>query len=99
MSPGSGAALARYGAPAAFLLAATIAILLVRAATSTRKRPRRRAANVPRTTSTVASADSARDDRPGNDRPRDAEFYEIEAGDTLDPSPTVTTPPSSGCSC
>ena len=75
------ARLARYAAPAAFLLAATIAILLVRAGSrTTRRRDARR---------TAATTDG-RGDRRGRRRPAGtttdvsgAEFYEIEPGDTL----------------
>jgi LysM repeat protein len=74
--------LARFAAPAAFLLAATIAILLVRSATlegSASTPPR---TNVPRTSSTTEPP-PATTIAPQTTVPADAEFYEIEGGDTL----------------
>ena len=77
------ARLARFAAPAAFLLAATVAIMLVRAglengdastpppATTTEVTPTT-TEQEPRTTETGTSTVTA-----------DAEFYEIEPGDTL----------------
>jgi LysM repeat protein len=76
--------LARFGAPAAFLVAATIAILLVRSATSHGEASTPPRANVPHTTSTVAEPPPPPTTTPGTTVPADAEFYEIEAGDTLD---------------
>lgn len=75
--------LARFAAPAAFLLAATIAILLVRSAMSNGDASIPPRANVPRTTSTAEEPPPATTTRPGTTAPADAEFYEIEAGDTL----------------
>ena len=77
------ARLARYAAPAAFLLAATIAILLVRAGLSNERDDaddadgRRR----PRSRTPTGTTTGDRDDRPTV--PAGAEFYEIEPGDTL----------------
>lgn len=76
------ATLARYAAPAAFLLAATVAILLVRSAlsndeTSPVPRPATTAAATgtkPAETTTKAGTTTAASG---------AEFYEIEPGDTL----------------
>jgi LysM repeat protein len=79
------ARLARYAAPAAFLLAATVAILLVRAgldngdasapppvaATTTGE-------STPTTTEAPATTETGT-----STVPADAEFYEIQAGDTL----------------
>ena len=77
------ARLARYAAPAAFLLAVTVAILLVRAGldngTASAPPP-------PTTTTEVTTTTTA---KPGTTAtgtgtvPADAEFYEIQAGDTL----------------
>ena len=73
---------ARLAAPAAFLAAATIAIMIVRGAVSegdARTTPR---ANAPRATATPKPA-SAKKPAPATTAPADAEFYEIESGDTL----------------
>ena len=73
------ARLARYGAPAAFLAAATIAVLLVRAGLD----------NADPTSSpatTALTTTSATTEPPGTTtgaEPPGAEFYEIQAGDTL----------------
>jgi LysM repeat protein len=83
VSPGSRSSLARFGAPAAFLLAATIAILLVRSATSQSDASTPPRANVPRTTSTAATPPPPPTTARGATVPADAEFYEIESGDTL----------------
>lgn len=82
------ARLARYAAPAAFLLAATIAILLVRAGLETEvsapTAPTTTAATttapeetLPGTTATTVTSGETTTD------PAGAEFYEIQAGDTL----------------
>jgi len=79
------ARLARYAAPAAFLLAATIAILLVRSGleteaaapvspTTTAGTTTEPAATTPGTTQTTAETTTAT---------TGAEFYEIQSGDTL----------------
>jgi LysM repeat protein len=74
------ARLARYAAPAAFLLAATIAILLVRSGLSNGESAPVTTASVPATTveepagTTTAAATTA---------VSGAEFYEIQPGDTL----------------
>lgn len=83
MSPRT-SSLARFAAPAAFLLAATIAILLVRSAMSDGEASTPPRANVPGTTSTAEEPPSATTIAPRTTVPADAEFYEIEAGDTLD---------------
>ncbi|MHB1243165.1 MAG: LysM peptidoglycan-binding domain-containing protein [Gaiellaceae bacterium] len=82
------ARLARYAAPAAFLAAVTIAVLLVRsglengktaappaAATTTAQVTTTRPAETETTASTETTGTTA--------DPAGAEFYEIEAGDTL----------------
>ena len=75
--------LARYGAPAAFLLAATIAILLVRAGLDNGEA----SAPPPATTTTEVVAPTTTEQEPGTTEtetvPADAEFYEIVSGDTL----------------
>jgi LysM repeat protein len=76
--------LARFAAPAAFLLAATIAILLVRSAMSDGRAGTPARANVPHTTSTVDEPPPATTTAPRRTVPAEAEYYEIEAGDTLD---------------
>ena len=74
--------LARYAAPAAFLLAATIAILIVRAGLSNENDG---ACRAPRGDDVDGGGAGGDDDRGRDDDERlaDAEFYEIEAGDTL----------------
>ena len=77
------ARLARYAAPAAFLLAATIAILLVRAGLDDGE------AGAPPSATTTEVTPTTTDQEPGTTAtgtgtvPADAEFYEIEPGDTL----------------
>jgi LysM repeat protein len=63
----------RYGAPAAFLLAATIAVLLVRSGLRTDPAPLTTA----RTTTTVSTTTSA------PVPPRRRRFYSLRAGETL----------------
>ena len=75
--------LARYGAPAAFLLAATVAILLVRAGLDNGD------ASTPPAVTTTEVTPTTTEQEPGTTEtgtgtvPADAEFYEIQAGDTL----------------
>ena len=72
--------LARYAAPAAFLLAATIAVLIVRAALTDED-----AATTPPAATTVPTT-TANPSGTGPDTtttPADAQFYKIQAGDTL----------------
>lgn len=78
--------LARYAAPAAFLLAFTIAVLLVRSGLSNGTEP----ASVPVTTAaettTTADTQPATTSETSTGTTTDvagAEFYEIEPGDTL----------------
>ncbi len=76
--------LARYAAPAAFLLAVTIGVLLVRAglsngAETTPVSP----TTVPATTATVAEEEPATTSAGTTTEATGAEFYEIEPGDTL----------------
>jgi LysM repeat protein len=73
------ARLARYGAPTAFLAAATIAVLLVRAGLDNAEPT---AAPV----TTAATTTTATTEPPGTTtdaEPPGAEFYEIQPGDTL----------------
>ena len=75
--------LARYAAPAAFLLAATIAILLVRAGLDNGE------ASTPPPVTTTDVTPTTTEQEPGTTEtgtgtvPSDAEFYEIVSGDTL----------------
>ena len=75
------ARLARYAAPAAFLLAVTVAILLVRAGLDNGD------ANTPPPVATTTEVIPTTTEEPGTTEtstvPADAEFYEIQAGDTL----------------
>ena len=76
------ATLARYAAPAAFLLAATIAVLIVRAALTDED-----AATTPPAATTTVPTTTANpgDTGAGNTTTNTAgaQFYEIQAGDTL----------------
>jgi LysM repeat protein len=78
------ARLARYAAPAAFLLAVTVAILLVRAGLDSGD-----ASTPPPATTTTTELTPTTTAEPGTTEtgtgtvPADAEFYEIQAGDTL----------------
>jgi LysM repeat protein len=72
--------LARLAAPAAFLLAATIAILIVRSAVSDDE-PSGPRTTVPRTTPSAEPLPPPT--APRTTAPADAEYYEIESGDTL----------------
>ena len=81
----SHARLARYAAPAAFLLAVTVAILLVRAGLDNGD------ASTPPAATTTEVTPTTTEQEPGTTEtgtgtgtvPADAEFYEIKAGDTL----------------
>ncbi len=79
------ARLARYAAPAAFLLAVTVAILLVRAGLDNGTA----SAPPPPPTTTTTEVTTTTTAKPGTTAtgtgtvPADAEFYEIQAGDTL----------------
>lgn len=72
--------LARYAAPAAFLLAVTIAVLLVRAGLSNGTEP----ASVPVTTAAATTATVTEEEPAATPtETAGAEFYEIQPGDTL----------------
>jgi len=75
------ARLARYAAPAAFLLAVTVAILLVRAGLDNGD------SSTPPPVATTTEVTPTTTEEPGTTEtstvPADAEFYEIQAGDTL----------------
>jgi LysM repeat protein len=75
------ARLARYAAPAAFLLAVTVAILLVRAGLDNGD------SSTPPPAATTTEVTPTTTEEPGTTEtstvPADAEFYEIQAGDTL----------------
>jgi LysM repeat protein len=78
------ARLARYAAPAAFLLAVTVAILLVRAGLDSGD-----ASTPPPAATTTTEPTPTTTAEPGTTQtgtgtvPAGAEFYEIQAGDTL----------------
>lgn len=88
---GGDARLARYAAPAAFLLAVTIAVLLVRAGLSNGSETVPPAATAPATTDgpvDTAPVDTVPVDTTAvtgetTTDPAGAEYYEIEPGDTL----------------
>ena len=67
--------LARYGAPAAFLAAVTIAVLLIKAGLSDHSRPATTGHALPTRPATVRPATST--------RPSAARYYTIQPGDTL----------------
>jgi LysM repeat protein len=73
--------LARYAAPAAFLLAVTVAILLVRAGLDSGD------ASTPPPAATTTEVTPTTTEQQGTTRtgtvPAEAEFYEIQPGDTL----------------
>jgi LysM repeat protein len=72
--------LARYAAPVAFLLAATIAVLIVRAALTNGDA----ATTPPAATTTAPTTTNPSNDGTGETTPpADAQFYKIRAGDTL----------------
>ena len=75
------ARLARYAAPAAFLLAVTVAVLLVRAGLDNGD------SSTPPPAATTTEVTPTTTEEPGTTEtstvPADAEFYEIQAGDTL----------------
>jgi LysM repeat protein len=74
------ARLARYGAPAAFLLAVTVAVLLVRAGLSNGDE----SAPPPATTTSAVTTTVDQPGRTGTTTATSgAEFYEIQPGDTL----------------
>jgi LysM repeat protein len=90
MDPGRRRELTRYGAPALFLLAVTIAVLLVKsgldngsgketvAATTTTAHP-----TTPAPTTTITLTDSATSAIGTTTAPANAQYYVIESGDTL----------------
>ena len=71
---------ARFAAPAAFLVAATIAVLLVRSALSDDQ------ATPPPSTTTATTTQTTTSDGPAGTTTTGGEraFYEIQAGDTLE---------------
>lgn len=75
------ATLARFAAPAAFLLAATIAVLIVRAALTDEDGT----SAPPAATTTVPTTTNPSDTGTGKTTtaPAGAEYYKIQAGDTL----------------
>jgi LysM repeat protein len=86
MDPGTRRELTRYGAPAAFLLAVTIAALLVKSGLDNGSQDQTVAAptttahtttTAPTTTITLTSSTTA------TTTPANAQFYVIESGDTL----------------
>jgi LysM repeat protein len=75
--------LARYAAPAAFLLAATVAILLVRAGLDNGDATTRPPVTTTDVTPTTTQQGSGTTETGTGTVPADAEFYEIQSGDTL----------------
>jgi LysM repeat protein len=77
------ARLARYAAPAAFLLAVTVAILIVRTGLDNGDTSTPPAATTTEVTPTTTAPGSGTTGTGTGTVPADAEFYEIQAGDTL----------------
>ena len=75
------ARLARYAAPSAFLIAATVAVLLVRSGLENGDTTSPPATTVATTTAPQTTQPGTTATETGD--PAGAEFYEIEAGDTL----------------
>ena len=75
--------LARYAAPAAFLVAATIAILLVRSGLENGETVVPVTTTVATTTAPATTAPSTTPTGATTTEPDGAEFYEIQPGDTL----------------
>ena len=75
--------LARYGAPAVFLLAATVAILLVRAGLDNGDASTPPAATTTEVTPTTTAQEPGSTGASTSTVPADAKFYEIKGGDTL----------------
>lgn len=81
---------ARFAAPVAFLIAATIAVLLVRSAISDTSAPLPAPVTTTTTTTTTAAAATTtttaatEPDEPGTTTAPEGELYEIQSGDTLE---------------
>ena len=75
--------LARYGAPVAFLLAVTVAVLLVRSALNGADTPAVAPATTVEEVSTTTTATTTRTTTTPTTDTTTAEYYEIERGDTL----------------
>jgi LysM repeat protein len=73
---------ARFAAPVAFLAAATIAVLVVRSALS--DEPAAPVGPPATTAATTTTAPPATTERPATTTTSEGEFYEIQAGDTLE---------------
>ena len=76
--------MARLAAPAAFLLAATVAVLLVRSAVSDDEATLPTARTAAQQTTTAAKKKPRATPQRRQTTPVKGEFYEIQAGDTLD---------------
>ena len=72
---------ARFAAPVVFLAAATIAVLVVRSALSDEPAT---PVSPPATTAATTTAPPATTERPATTTTSEGEFYEIQAGDTLE---------------
>ena len=77
------ARLARYAAPAAFLLAVTVAILIVRAGLDNGDVSTPPAATTTEVTPVTTAPEPGTTGTGTDTVPADAEFYEIKGGDTL----------------
>jgi LysM repeat protein len=86
VDPGRRRELTRYGAPAAFLLAVTIAVLLIKAGLDNGSQDQTVAApTTTAQTTTVAPTTTIRltDSTPVTTAPANAQYYVIQSGDTL----------------
>jgi len=75
---------ARFAAPVAFLIAATIAVLLVRSAISDTSAPLPAPVTTTATTTTATTTAATEPDEPGTTTAPEGELYEIQSGDTLE---------------
>lgn len=75
---------ARFAAPAAFLVAVTVAVLLVRSAISDTSAPLPVPVTTAATTTAATTAATTEPDEPGTTTAPEGELYEIQSGDTLE---------------
>ena len=83
MDPGRRRELTRYGAPAAFLLAVTIAVLLVKSGLDNGSQGQTVAATAHTTTTAPTTTITLTDSGTITTTPANAKYYVIQSGDTL----------------
>jgi LysM repeat protein len=86
VDPGRRRELTRYGAPAAFLLAVTVAVLLVKSGldNGSQDQPVAGPTTTARTTTTAPTTTiRLTDSTPATTAPANAQYYVIQSGDTL----------------